>query len=264
MWEVQEGRPPTWFRPSRGHSPWCRDCDDECSSTNKCGHSHGHDSSFDDRKVKQRRGTSASPLHGQRQAHTPECRPLPPPPMLHSTPLAISLKPASVESVPARLSFDRSQCSLPPLDLGEEDARSLPFMGVPTLAATSSLAGPIPQTSTPASALQLTEDHTKTIFNLGCEGRHLKERIAQDSLNFPAGRSCSTLRPSPPVTRRWPVCVPNIFLPFTKYFGPMRSLLTSVTRPWRKLSMRRTRHGHRPTRLYSNMFLTTRESWTRS
>ena len=26
--------------------------------------------------------------------------------------------------------------------------------------------------------------------------------------------------------RRWPVCVPNVFLPFTKYFGPMRSLLT--------------------------------------
>ena len=123
----------------------------------------GHDSSFDDRKVKQRHGTSASPPCGERRAQTPERRPLPPPPMLHSTPLAISLKPASVESVPARLSFDRSQCSLPPLDLGEEDARSLPSVGVPTPAATSSMAGPIPQTSTPASALQLTsrshQDH---------------------------------------------------------------------------------------------------------
>ena len=38
-----------------------RDRDDECSSTNKRGRSHGHDSSFDDRKVKQRHGTSASP-----------------------------------------------------------------------------------------------------------------------------------------------------------------------------------------------------------
>ena len=98
--------------------------------------------------------------------------------MLHSTTLAISLKPASVESVPARLSFDRSQCSLPPLDLGEEDARSLPSVGVPTPAATSSIAGPIPQTSTSTSALHLTADHTKIIFNLACEGQHLKERVA--------------------------------------------------------------------------------------
>ena len=89
----------------RGCSPRRRDHDDECSSTNKCGRSRGHDSSFDDCKAKQRHGTSTSPPHGQRRAHTPECRPLPPPPMLHSTPLAVSLKPASVESVPARLSF---------------------------------------------------------------------------------------------------------------------------------------------------------------
>ena len=163
---------------TRGCSPRCRDCDNDCSSTNKRGRSHGHDSSLDDRKVKQRCGTSASPLRGQRRALTPERRPLPPPPMLHSTPLAISLKPASVESVPARPSFDRSQCSLPPLDLGEEDARSLPSVGIPTLAATSSMAGPLPQTSTSASAPQLTTDHTQTIFNLACEGRHLKERIA--------------------------------------------------------------------------------------
>ena len=129
---------------ARGHSPRCRDRDDECSSTNKCGHLRGHDSSFGNRKVKQRCGTSASPPRGKRRAHTPERRPLPPPPMLHLTPLAVSLKPASVESVPARLSFDHSQCLLPPLDLGEEDARSLPSVGIPTLAATSSVAGPIP------------------------------------------------------------------------------------------------------------------------
>ena len=106
---------------------------------------------------------------------------------MHSTPLVVSLKPTSVESVPARLSFDRSQCSLPPLELGEEDARSLPSVGVPTPAATSSVAGPVPQTSTPASALQLTADHTKTIFNLACEGRHLKEQIAREFLKLSSG-----------------------------------------------------------------------------
>ena len=47
---------------TRGHSPRRRDCDDDCSSTNKRGCSHGHDSSFDNRKVEQRCGTSASPL----------------------------------------------------------------------------------------------------------------------------------------------------------------------------------------------------------
>ena len=116
---------------THGHSPRCRDRDDECSSTNKRGCLCGHDSSFDDRKVKQQCGTSASPLRGQRRAHTPERRPLPPPPMLHSTPLAISLKPASVESVPARLSFDRSQCSLSSTRLGGGRCSFPSFRGRP-------------------------------------------------------------------------------------------------------------------------------------
>ena len=152
----------------------------EHSSTNKHGRLHGHDSSFDDHKAKQWHGTSTSLPRSQRQAHTPECRPLLPPPMLHSTPLAISLKPTSVESVPARLSFDHSQCSLPPLELGEEDAHSLPSVGIPIQAATPSMAGPIPLLSTSASALNLTADHTKIIFNLACEGLHLKEQVTQE------------------------------------------------------------------------------------
>ena len=73
-------------------SPWRRDYDDERSNTNKHGRLRGHDSSFDDCKAKQWCGASASPLHGHRWAHTPERRPLPPPPMSHSTPLAASLK----------------------------------------------------------------------------------------------------------------------------------------------------------------------------
>ena len=100
--------------------------------------------------------------------------------MSHSTPLAASLKPTSVESVPARLSFECSQCSLPPLELGEEDARSLPSVGIPIQAATPSVASPIPLLSTSASALNLTADHTKIIFNLACEGLHLKERVTRE------------------------------------------------------------------------------------
>ena len=104
--------------------------------------------------------------------------------MLHSTPLAASIKPTSVESVPARLSFDRSQCSLPPLELGEEDTHSLPSVGVPIQAATPSMASPLPLPSTSASALGLTEDHTKIIFNLASEGRHLKERVTQEFMRL--------------------------------------------------------------------------------
>ena len=245
---------------TRGHSPRCRDRDDNRSSTNKRGHLHGHDSSFDDCKVKQWRGISASLLRGQGRAHTPEHRPLPPPPVLHSTPLAVSLKPASVESVPARPSFDRSQCSLPPLDLGEEDTHSLPSVGVPTLAATSSVAGPIPQIPTSASALQLTADHTQTIFNLACEGRHLKERIAREFIELSSREVLFRTQVQSTSHEVLASTRPNVFLPFTRYFSPMRSLWTSATRPWRKLSMRRIRYGLGPTRLYSNMFLTMRES----
>ena len=100
--------------------------------------------------------------------------------MLHLTPLAASIKPTSVESVPARLSFDHSQCSLPPLELGEKDAHSLPSVGIPIQAATPSMAGPLPLPSTSASTLGLTEDHTKIIFKLASEGRHLKERVTRE------------------------------------------------------------------------------------
>ena len=50
--------------------------------------------------AKQSNGAGPVPApRGRRWAHTPERRPLLPPPMLHSTPLAASLKPPSVESV---------------------------------------------------------------------------------------------------------------------------------------------------------------------
>ena len=64
--------------------------------------------------------------------------------------------------------------------LGEEDAHSLPSVGIPIQVATPSVAGPIPLHSTSASTLNLTADHTKIIFNLACEGLHLKERVTRE------------------------------------------------------------------------------------
>ena len=99
--------------------------------------------------------------------------------MSHSTPLSASVRLPS-DSVPPRLSFDRSQCSLPPLELGEEDAPSLPSVGIPIQAGAPFVTGPIPLHSTSVSALNLTADQTKIIFNLACEGRHLKERVTRE------------------------------------------------------------------------------------
>ena len=99
--------------------------------------------------------------------------------MSHSAPLAAPLK-LSSDPAPAQLSFNQSQCSLPPLELGEEDACSLPSMGMPIQAGAPSVAGPIPLHSTSASTLNLTADHTKIIFNLACEGQHLKERVTRE------------------------------------------------------------------------------------
>ena len=163
----------------RERSPWRKDHDGEHSSTNKRERSHGHEGVFDDCKAKQRHGASASPSHGCRRSHTPKHRPLPPPPMSHSTPLATPLK-LSSDPAPARLSFNWSQCSLPPLELGEEDAHSLPSMGVPIQAGAPSMAGPIPLPSTSVSTLNLMADHTKIIFNLVCEGWHLKEQVTRE------------------------------------------------------------------------------------
>ena len=135
--------------------------------------------------AKQSRGTgaSASPSHGHRRSHTPECRPLPPPPMSHSTPLAAPLK-LPPDPAPAWLSFSRSQCLLPPLELGEEDTRSLPSVGLPIQAGAPSVVGPIPLPSTSVSSLNLMADHTKIIFNLACEGRHLKERVTREFIRL--------------------------------------------------------------------------------
>ena len=98
--------------------------------------------------------------------------------MLHSTPLAASLKPTSVETVPARLSFDCSQCSLPPLELGEEDSSFPSFRGCPH-SGSYSIHGRPPTTTFhislhPKPDSGSHQDH----FQPGmCEGLHLKERV---------------------------------------------------------------------------------------
>ena len=44
----------------------------------------------------------------------------------------------------------------------------------------SSVLGPITLPSESVSALKLSADHTKEIFNLTCEGHQLKERVARE------------------------------------------------------------------------------------
>ena len=43
-----------------------------------------------------------------------------------------------------------------------------------------SVLGPISLPSESVSALRLTADHTKEIFNLACEGHQLKERVTRE------------------------------------------------------------------------------------
>ena len=107
--------------------------------------------------------------------------PLPPPPMFHSTPLATPTpRRLSSDLTSGHLSFNQSQSSLPPLDLGEGDAHPILSVSIPIQAGIPSIAGPITLPSMSVSALNLTADHTKQIFSLACEGRHLKERVARE------------------------------------------------------------------------------------
>ena len=99
--------------------------------------------------------------------------------MLHSIPLALPRR-LSSDSTSAHLSFNQSRCLLPPLDLGEGDARPISSMGVPIQAGILSVADPMTLPSMSVPTLNLTTDHTKQIFSLACEGQHLKEQIARD------------------------------------------------------------------------------------
>ena len=124
-------------------------------------------------------GMSASPPHSWRRSHTPRCHPLLPPPVFHSTPIAVPHR-LSSDPTSAHLSFNQSWGSLPPVDLGGGEPCPIPSTCAPIQAGISSVLGPITLPLESISALKLSADHTKEIFNLTCEGHHLKERVARE------------------------------------------------------------------------------------
>ena len=99
--------------------------------------------------------------------------------MSHSTSLATPAK-LSSDHASTWLSFNQSRSLLPPLELGKGNAPPIPHVRVPVQAGTPSVAGPIPLPPMSVSALNLMADHTKIIFNLACEGRHLKEWVMRE------------------------------------------------------------------------------------
>ena len=100
-------------------------------------------------------------------------------PCSHSTPIATPHR-LSSDPTSAHLSFDQSRGSLPPIDLGGGEPCPISSVSTPIQAGISSVPGPIPLPSESVSALRLTADHTKEIFNLACKGHQLKERVAQE------------------------------------------------------------------------------------
>ena len=190
--------------------------------------------------TKQSRGVGSVPVHhvaagGCTPPNVDLCH-------LHP-PLAAPLK-LSSDPAPARLSFNRSQCSLPPLELGEEDAHSLPSMGVPIQAGAPSMAGPIPLHSTSVSALNLMADHTKIIFNLACEGWHLKERVTREFVRLSSEEVLFCTQAQSSSHKMLAIRHPDWF---STYY--QRNPLMPETRPWRKLLAQWVRHGHEQMRL---------------
>ena len=122
---------------------------------------------------------SASPLRDQRRSHTPGRHPLLPLPVFHSTPIAVPRR-LSSDPTSAHLSFNQSWGSLPPVDLGGGKPCPIPSICAPIQAGISSVPVPITLPSESISALKLSADHTKEIFNLACEGCHLKEQITRE------------------------------------------------------------------------------------
>ena len=140
---------------------------------------HACDSPSNSHKTKQRCEVSASSLRSHKKSCTPEHQPLPPLPMFHSTPIAMPHR-LSYDPTSAHLSFNQSQGSLPPVDLGGGEPCPISSTSTPIQAGILSVLGPIPLPSESVSALRLTVDHTKEIFNLAYEGHQLKERVMQE------------------------------------------------------------------------------------
>ena len=121
------------------------------------------------------------PVHHatRRRSHTPGCCPLLPLLVFHSTPIAVPHR-LSSDPTSAHLSFDQSWGSLPPADLGGGEPCPISSVCAPIQVGVSSVPGPITLPLESISALKLSADHTKEIFNLTCEGHHLKERVARE------------------------------------------------------------------------------------
>ena len=107
---------------------------------------------------------------------TPSHRPLPPPPMFHSMPIAMPHR-LSSDPTSAHLSFNQSQGLLPPVDLGCGEPCPISSVSAPIQVGISSVSGPITLPSESVSALKLTADYTKEIFSLTCEGHQLKKQV---------------------------------------------------------------------------------------
>ena len=90
----------------------------------------------------------------------------------------------SSDPTSAHLSFDQSWGSLPPVDPGGGDSFAIPSACAPIQVGVSSVPGPITLPLEPISALKLSADHSKEIFNLTCEGRHLKEWVAREFIKL--------------------------------------------------------------------------------
>ena len=69
---------------------------------------------------------------------------------------------------------------LSPIDLGGGEPCPIPSIGAPIQAGISSVPGPITLPLESISALSLSADHTKEVFNLACEGCHLKEQVTRE------------------------------------------------------------------------------------
>ena len=92
--------------------------------------------------------------------------------------------------------------SLPSVDLGGGKPCPISSASTPIQVGVSSLPGPIPLPSESVSALRLTADHTKEIFNLACKGHQLKERVMRrSSPSSLTKRFFFVPRLSPPATK---------------------------------------------------------------
>ena len=122
---------------------------------------------------------SASPPCSQRRSCTPKCHPYLPPLAFHSMPIAAPRR-LSSDPISVHLFFDQSHGLLPPVDPGGGNSFAIPSTCTPIQTGVASVPGSMTLPLESISVLKLSADHSKEIFNLACEGRHLKEWVARE------------------------------------------------------------------------------------